>query len=244
MHSEHHQPEEIYHRLVLLSSQQHTRVIDPPATALAAFDKAQLHSKLIGAGIHVPHTVFVPPEQGADFELSEEDKTALGTPFIIKPSMGYGRRGVVLDAKSTADLVRSRLAWPDGTYLFQRRIVPQTRNGRPMYFRAFYVFGSIWCCWWNCYNHNYRLVTDEGDDAFPRQGLEEIMHRIAALTQMQFFSSEIALTAEEQLVVIDYVNDQCHLLSQSSNADIGVPDTVVTAIADRLVAATLELLRR
>jgi hypothetical protein len=59
---------------------------------------------------------------------------------------------------------------------------------------------------------------------------------------MQFFSSEVAQTDSGQFVVIDYVNDQCHMLSQSANAQIGVPDELVAAIAKRLVGATKELI--
>jgi hypothetical protein len=54
---------------------------------------------------------------------------------------------------------------------------------------------------------------------------------------MNFFSSEIALTEANEFVVIDYVNDQCHMLSQSANAQLGVPDELVAGIARRLVEA-------
>jgi hypothetical protein len=36
-------------------------------------------------------------------------------------------------------------------------------------------------------------------------------------------------------VVIDYVNDQCHMLSQSADPQKGVPDDVAAGIASRLV---------
>ena len=52
---------------------------------------------------------------------------------------------------------------------------------------------------------------------------------------MQFFSSEIAQTESGAWMLIDYVNDQCHMLCQSANARIGVPDAVVAAIARQLV---------
>ena len=74
--------------------------------------------------------------------------------------------------------------------------------------------------------------------------LREIVHRIAALTGMRFFSSEIALTESGELVLIDYVNDQCHMLSQSSNQQLGVPDDLVTAIARRLVEGVRQLIQR
>lgn len=244
MHSEHHQPEELYHRLVRLSSQQGTRVIDPPDTALAAFDKALLHPRLIGGGIYVPYTIFVHHEDLGKFRLDDDQRRALGSPFVIKPNMGYGRRGVILDARTEADVVRCQAAWPKGNYLLQRRIVPREYDGRLAYFRIFYVFGSVWSCWWNCDTHQYRLTTSADASAIPLGALEDIARRIAALTGMQFFSTEVAHAETGELVVIDYVNDQCHLLSQSANPAIGVPDTLVLDIADRLVTAVVEMIRR
>src|SRR5882672_2479623 len=54
MHSEHHLPDDIYHRLVKLAAERGTQVIDPPDRALAAFDKARLHPRLVAAGVPVP----------------------------------------------------------------------------------------------------------------------------------------------------------------------------------------------
>jgi hypothetical protein len=45
-------------------------------------------------------------------------------------------------------------------------------------------------------------------------------------------------------VVIDYVNDQCHLLTQSANPIMGVPDELVAAIAQRLVEGAQQLIRQ
>ena|SRR5947209_3172847 len=244
MHSEHHQPEEIFHRLVRLAAEKHCQVIDPPDIALAAFDKARLHPVLLRAGLNVPSTVIVSKEQVAEFRLTEADHAALGSPFVIKPAMGYGRGGLVLDATSEKDLLRSINTWPDTRYLLQRRIVPRQLKGAPAYFRVYYVFGSIWSSWWNCFTDNYRLVTPQEAAELNLKPMEEIIRQIANLTQMNFFSSEIAQTESGDFVVIDYVNDQCHMLSQSANPRIGVPDELVAAVAKRLVEATRELIAR
>jgi len=240
MHSEHHQPEDIFHRLVRLAAQRKTFVIDPPDVALAAFNKARLHPLLVAARIQVPPTIIVAREQVGGFALSEEHRVLLGSPFVIKPSLGYGRRGVVVDATSERDLTRSAAAWPDAEYLLQRRIVPRTLQHSPAYFRVYFVFGAVWFCWWNCYTDRYRQATAAEMAEFGLQPLEELVRRIAALTGMKFFSSEIAQTEAGEFVVIDYVNDQCHMLSQSANPQIGVPDELVAAIARRLVEAAKE----
>lgn len=243
MHSEHHQPAEIYHRLIRLAAEKGCLVIDPPDRALAAFDKSRLHPQLVGAGIPVPFTLIV-HGGGAELKpLSEADRAALGTPFVIKPALGYGRGGLIMDATSERDLARSVAAWPDERYLFQRRIVPGEHEGMPLYWRCYFVFGSVWLSWWNCHTDRYRLVTPEEREALGLAPLEDMIRRIAALTGMNFFSSEMARDAAGTFTVIDYVNDQCHLLSQTANPAIGVPDELVAAIARRLVEATQAALR-
>ena len=237
MHSEHHLPDDIYHRLVLLAHHKNTRVIDPPDVAQPAFDKALMHQKLSEAGFDVPFTLIVPEKEISTFQLSEEHRQRLGRPFVIKPSHGYGRRGVILDAQDERDLARSISAWPNPAYLLQEKIVPRQAGEHPAYWRVFYVFGRVWVCWWNCFTDGYREPIENERDAHQLDRLEEIARRVAALTGMQFFSSEVAETEAGKLVLIDYVNDQCHMLSQSSNPRMGVPDVVVAEIAERLVSA-------
>ncbi len=242
MHSEHHQPEEIYHRLVKAAHSRRAKVIDPPEVAQAAFNKARVHVLLQNAGVKVPPTVIVPVQQVDDFVLTEEQALALGTPFVIKPAMGYGRRGVVMDAQTVVDLRRSMSAWPDAAYLLQQRIVPQKIAEAPAYFRVYYVFGTVWLCWWNCYTDRYRQVSVEEESQLGLSPLRGMVVQIAQLTGMRFFSTEIALTEANELVAIDYVNDQCHLLTQSASPQNGVPDELVAAIALRLVEGAQQLM--
>ena len=61
---------------------------------------------------------------------------------------------------------------------------------------------------------------------------------------MKFFSSEIAVTDSGEFVLIDYVNDQCHMLSQGSNPQMGVPDELVRAVARRLVEGVSQMIKR
>src|SRR4030095_2746500 len=149
-----------------------------------------------------------------------------------------------MQATSENDLAHSVAAWPDRHYLLQRRIVPRLVNGAPMYFRVFFVFCSLYYSWWNCYTDHYRVVTTHEGQELNLKPLEEITRQIASVTAMNFFSTEIAQAESGDFVVIDYVNDQCHMLSQSANPRIGVPDELVAAIAKRLVEATREIISR
>jgi hypothetical protein len=244
MHSEHHLPDDIYHRLVLLAHHKNTKVIDPPDIAQAAFDKARMHERLVQAGFNVPFTVIIPQTNSAAFQLTDEQKSQLGKPFVIKPSHGYGRRGVILDAQDESDLARSVTAWPNPSYLLQRKIAPRMLADRPAYWRVFFVFGELWICWWNCFTDKYSEVTSQDRQEFALSRLEELVQRIAALSSMNFFSSEIAQTDSGDFVLIDYVNDQCHMLSQSADPKMGVPDRIVAGIAKRLVESATKMIGR
>ena len=241
MHSEHHLPDDIYHRLVLLAHHKNTKVIDPPDLAQAAFDKARMHGRLIAAGLHVPYTVVVPQGATATFQLSVEQKEQLGAPFVIKPSHGYGKRGVILDAKDESHLTRSVSAWTNPSYLLQKKIVPRVIGERPAYWRVFYCFGEVWVTWWNCFTDSYKVVSDGESQQHGLGRLVEIAKETAQLTQMKFFSSEVAQAENGEFVLIDYVNDQCHMLSQTSAPKMGVPDPVVAGIAKKLVISAAEL---
>ena len=236
LHSEHHDPSEIYHRLVLLADARGVRVIDPPDRALAAFNKAKAHGQLSAAGLNLPPTVIVPRQALATFRFTAEQRELLGNPFVVKPSMGYGRKGVILDAQSESDLLRSEVAWPDEHYLVQRRLMPRRIGAEPAYFRVYHVFGKLWCCWWNPFTDRFRQVSDVERETLGLEALDVIALKIASVTGMQFFSTEILQTDDGTFTVIDYMNDQCHLLTQSASPSNGVPDAVVAGIAESLVA--------
>ena len=217
-------------------------MIDPPEVALAAFDKAAMHPRLVAAGFTVPATIIVPRAATDGFQLGDSDRARLGTPFVIKPARGYGRHGVIFDATEPADLAQSVAAWPDEAYLLQRRVAPRLIGGEPAYFRVYFVFGTIWCCWWNCFTDRYRSLSPEEEKTLELAPLRTIVAGVAALTGMQFFSSEIALTEAGEFVLIDYVNDQCHMLAQSADPRIGVPNELVAAVARRLVEGAASLI--
>ena len=239
LHSEHHDRTDVFSRLVDRAESLGVRMIDPPSIARACFDKAAMHHRLIEAGITVPPTILLPAAKAAGWRPTRDESWLLGSPFVVKPSLGYGRKGVVLDAMAAEDVARSMAAWPDPCLLLQRKIIPRMLGDQPAYFRAYFIFGRIWCCWWNCFSDLYREVDADEWSALQLEPLREITLSIARITGMGMFSTEIALSDSGEFVVIDYVNDQIHLLTQSSNPAIGVPDAVVLGIADALVDVVL-----
>jgi len=151
---------------------------------------------------------------------------------------------VILDARSEADFARSLASWRDPFLLAQCKIESRDFAGDAAYFRVFHCFGEVWLAWWDPATDRYRAVTPSEEGRFRLHPLREIVARVAALTGMNLFSSEIAVTSTNEFVLIDYVNDQCHLLTQSADPRIGVPDAIVAGIARRLAEAAAELISR
>ena len=127
-------------------------------------------------------------------------------------------------------------------YLVQRRSEPGLLGDRPAYFRVYFVFGTVHACWWNCFNDRYALMTEAERRDHGLHRLDDLVRGVAAVSGMNFFSSEIAVTRAQEFVLIDYVNDQCHLLTQSASPHNGVPDELVARMARRLVEAAANLI--
>jgi hypothetical protein len=205
--------------------------------ASLTWDKALMHSMLVTAGLDVPHTIFLPAylEQP---ELPFIDLHILGDQFTIKPAHGSGGIGVLTNATTWEQVLSSRQEHATDQYLLQAHVVPKELEMRPAWFRIIYCTGQTYPCWWNPLNHIYAPVTAEEKSCHGLERLEDLVAAIARLCGLDLFSSEIALTHEDQFVVVDYVNDQIDLRLQSVSQE-GVPDSFVREIAERLVLQLL-----
>jgi glutathione synthase/RimK-type ligase-like ATP-grasp enzyme len=209
-----------------------SRRINPAEFSAWSEDKATMHLELIQAGLHTPYTILLSPfiEQPV---LPSIDLTPLGNQFVIKPSHGGGGEGVILGASSLDQILRARIEFPQQKYLIQATITPRTIQGRPAWFRSFYAAGQTYPCWWNPLTHVYAIITPQEESRYDLASLHEITKRIASICKLDWFSTEIALTLEE-FVVIDYVNDGIDTRIQSKAVD-GVPDEVMQNITEQLV---------
>lgn len=207
------------------------RRINPGEVSAWSEDKATMHLELINAGLHTPYTILLPPfiEQPV---LPPLDLTPLGKQFVIKPSHGGGGEGVILGASTLDQVLRARMDFPEQKYLLQATVVPRTIQGQPAWFRVFYAAGETYPCWWHPLTHVYSVVAPQEEHRHGLAKLHEITRRIASICQLDWFSTEIALTLEE-FIVVDYVNDGIDTRVQSKAVD-GVPDEVMRGIAKQL----------
>jgi hypothetical protein len=218
--------------IIRWAKEYHKKRINPAEVSKWSEDKATMHLELISAGIHTPYTILLAPfiEQPI---LPDLDLRPLGEHFVIKPSNEGGSEGVILGAFSLDQILRARMQFPEQKYLIQATVTPRTIHGHPAWFRVFYAAGKTYPCWWHPLTHVFSTVTEQVEHRYELSPLHNITRRIASVCRLDWFSTEIALTLEE-FVVVDYVNDEIDTRVQSKAVD-GVPDEIMNDIAKQLV---------
>ncbi len=223
-------------KLVYLLRDLGTRVIDDPDDVKAAADKSITHFDLVRSKIPVPYTIVIrhwEPER----RLSPDERANLGLPFVIKPALGYGQKGVKIihQKRPLKEIAEARQFSPGDNFLLQEFIDPLIIEEHLAWFRVYQLFGEIIPCWWNPHTHEYRQVTLREMTEHKLIPLARIATEIGRITRIDFFSCEIAINAKNRkMVVIDYMNDQCAMYPKSEHKD-GVPDDLIRHLAERLV---------
>ena len=197
-----------------------------------ASDKTIMH-RLLMNDVRTPATIIVPPcaEQP---ESPSCDLSALGSRFSVKPARRGGGEGVVIGATSLDQVQIARQEYPEDPYLVQAHVEPNWLGFRQAWFRIVYALGEVFPCWWDSHTHVYNQVTAAEEVDYGLGPLHGLVNTIADRCGLDVFSTEIALTGNS-FVGVDYVNDPLDLRLQSACAD-GVPDTVVAAVAERVVS--------
>ena len=220
-------------------------VVNDPDRAKVAIDKAVIHYELVNAGIMVPYTVVVRNWEPNNFKLNKNEKRQMGSPFVIKPALGYGQQGVLRNACGTVrEIAMARNFDRGDNFLLQEKIIPLNLGRKRAWFRVFNVFDTIIPCWWDDQQNLYEHVGYEEFNNFRLYSLVKIVSKIAAITEMVWFSTEIAIDmkdATRRFLTIDYVNDQCDMGTMSETPS-GVPDVVVRYTADSMAAAAYRMM--
>ena len=206
--------------------------------ASRSWNKAAMHYELINAGIYTPYTIVLPSYEEQPL-MSEINTEPLGESFILKPVHGSGGEDVFMDVTSCAQIGELRKQYPDRSFLVQKYIIPLELDNRPAWFRVLYCKERVYTCWWHPQTHIYIPVDPVEETRFGLMQLYTITKTIAGITGLDIFSTEIAFTAENLFVAVDYVNDQPDLRMQT-NAQDGVPDFIVNDIAERLGQLVLD----
>lgn len=224
-----------FEELAKILTRRKCRIFNPYKYIEHAIDKASMHLEFITAGLNVPHSIIIPPHsEEEDIYLSVDDLSILGRPFIIKPCNNTGGGvGVVTGAESIKEVLEERVFNSDDKYLLQEKIYPLIIDHHRAWFRCFWAFGKPIPVWWDDQTHIYNELTLEQIEKFNLKPLRRLIKKIADITELDFFSTEIVLTHENKFIVIDYVNDQCDMRLKSKHFD-GVPDKIVNQIINNM----------
>lgn len=225
-----------YENLGKILTRRKSLVFNQYKNVLHAIDKASMHLEFITAGLHVPYSIIIPPHsENEDLLISVEDLAKLGRPFIIKPcNTTGGGIGVVTGAETLKEVLDERVINFNDKYLLQEKIYPKKLEGRRAWFRSFWAFGKAIPVWWDDQTHLYDIILPEQNKNFRLTRLRQITKKIAELTALDFFSTEIVLTENDDFLLIDYVNDQCDMRMQSRHYD-GIPDNIVHEIINHML---------
>ena len=240
-------PKDIYAKICYAAKDDGSIIINDPDRTKAAVDKAFMHYELMRLGISVPYSVIVRNWEPNNFRLTSQEKQDLGIPFVIKPSLGYGQLGVIRDAKgSIAEIARARNFNRGDDFLLQEKILPIQLSGRRAWFRVYHLFDKIIPCWWDDHQNLYEHVSFEEFNSYRLFPLTKVVAKIANLTNMYWFSTELAIDqkyGKNRYLAIDYVNDQCDMSAKSESPN-GVPDVVVDYTTQRMAEAARQSISR
>ncbi|MFH1782548.1 MAG: hypothetical protein ABH848_02915 [Candidatus Omnitrophota bacterium] len=230
-------PKDVFARLCYAAKDANGFVVCDPDDARQASNKAIAHYDLVNANIVVPYTIVVRNWKPDDTSLTKAELKKLGAPFIIKPASGFGQKGVVKNATgSIAEIAEARHFNRGDDFLIQEKIEPVFFGEKQGWFRVYFLFGEIIPCWWNTENGHYEHLTLKDMHSYKLTPLARITSKIAELTNMVFFTTEIAITGkgkDRRFVCIDYVNDQPELCVRPGKG--GPVHEVVKHIAERII---------
>ena len=217
-------------------------IINPHNKTKKSVDKFLMHKKLEKRHFRLPKTFLLPSfKLRKNILLDDRHLTELGIPFIIKPSlMSGGGEGVIKNAMSLSQILEERRKNHLEKYLIQEKIYPGKIQGRRAWFRVIWAFDQVIPTWWDDHTHIYHPVSKNEVAKYNLLPLYKITKRLARITQLDYFSTEIALTKDHKFVLIDYVNDQCDMRLKSNHSD-GVPDEVVNEFVERMKQKILSL---
>ncbi|MFH0735764.1 MAG: hypothetical protein V1773_14190 [bacterium] len=221
--------------LTKILSRKKTYLINPLKQAERYINKAIMHNILLRNRVPVPYTIILPPlQKKVDSLISLKDMEYLGQPFVIKPAFFTGGGdGVIINAMSLFDVIHERGRNATDSYLIQKRIYPKYLDGKRAWFRILWAFDHVIPFWWDDQTDIYQIMTVEDIIKYRLNKLILLTQKIARISNLDYFSTEIAFSEDESLYVIDYLNDQCDMRFKSKHFD-GVPDEEVDHFIERL----------
>lgn len=238
------EPDEPFFQLAKVVKKSRGHVIDDPDRGAVAAHKGRFHQMLMDHHIPVPRTIVVPRSEVDSFRFTDEMKEALGVPFVVKPGWGSAGLGVSVNARSEEDLrwCAERAPTSD-SFLLQEKVKPKRLESHVGWFRVFHVLGEVIPCWWEPPANQYQLLTPLQRRVYKLGSVTRIVRKIARVSRMELFTTEICLNEDGRFLAVDYLNNDPDM-SPKSFFPTGVPDEVIRHIAWLLVYRAMSIAKR
>ncbi|NQW21973.1 MAG: hypothetical protein HQ475_00855 [SAR202 cluster bacterium] len=244
MAAELYDPNDPYLQMAKEVKRQGGHVIDDPDVGAVMAHKGRFHQILVENQVPVPETIIVQRKELKGFRLTDEITDRVGVPFVVKPGWGGGGQGVIVNAQTKEDLLRSAEMAPNSdSFMIQRRLTPKQLEGHLAWFRVFHVLGEIIPCWWEPGSGVYQLLSPLQRRLYHLRPVTTITRDIARISRMHLFSTEVCLTEDGKFFAVDYLNTDPDMNPKSFYRS-GVPDEVVRRIAWQLVDHAMHVARR
>jgi hypothetical protein len=228
--------------IIKLLSFKKSCIINPHFKVIRSIDKASMHKRLLKTNFFLPKTILLPSfNKKAGIFIPPRKMDEIGVPFIIKPALtSGGGLGVINNAVTLQQIEESRRKNIKEKYLIQEKIYPKIILGKRAWFRVFYAFGTSIPTWWDDLTHICNRVTNNEIKKYSLKPLNAISKKLARITLLDYFSTEIAFTNDNKFYLIDYINDQCDMRLRTNHRD-GVPDDVVIEFIDNMKKKVLKI---
>jgi hypothetical protein len=239
-----------FNDLLVTAARHGVYVIDHPDGLTDWTFKANSHQRLALAGLPVPPSVIL-PKSSPDRELTPDERAQIGERCVLKPSAGFGNKGVVVGVEpSAANISKARDFDRNDDWLVQRMISWTRLGDRPAYLRGYHLLGHRTLMWWcrqddtDCYD----LLPWDDLWTYNLLPAVDLIDRVAAASGLDFFSSEIAITSADphdpnRFVLIDYINDQCDMDPEARAGTSAIPQPWIKWVCARLAEFTWRLKR-
>lgn len=213
-------------------------VVEDPDDARVYTQRALQMRYLARAGIPVPAHAVVVNRPDAENPRIPVGRSRLGTNWVARPARGMGRNRIVIrGARSVAAaLARSKLKTCP-RILVMRQHRPARLGEREYRFLVWHLFGRILPCWKRKGSSALEPV-EAGETGIELISLlADVVSRIARITGLDWFFSEIVATrlgVELEYVVVEPANALA-LLGPGPKPASEVPLEVARAAAERIV---------
>lgn len=204
-------------------------VINSSQSIVKSYSKSKLHKLFEKNNLPLRKT-FVISEKTRGFEKIIKE---LKKPFILSASVSSYENGIVLNANKKEDISAYTTEYSTEKILAHEYKLPKIIDDKTAWFRVMYSCGKILPHWWDPQNHFYQTLGSSKDENKIKKRLELYTRKIADITGLKLFSTEIIIDNKGKYFVIDYANVPMDLSSQEFEKD-GVPKKTLNEIAESI----------